>query len=109
VAQTRRADLRRLAPLLATTKAIESLYDPELPRHAAQDVAFEILSTLCNLPTLDKELLALAALVRWLHRSRARELFQFCVLEYKARCARFAVLDRDPLGLISDLYAFAGG
>ncbi len=90
--------------VFAAATAIEALYDSERPLEQRVDGSREILALAAKTATIERELLCLAALCRWLFRFNQMDL-AICVLaRYRdlAQGASGGVTD-DPFGALTDL------
>jgi hypothetical protein len=100
----RRADLDFAAHrrLLAIAEAMESAHDAEIPFRLRLRTVGELLSDARLLRNVDKELLALAAAVRWLGRNRSRRLASVVRADYTALSLRLSAGGApDVLGVLA--------
>lgn len=82
---------------------LEKAYDTEIPLQHRLQHAKRILSSLTGLQDIDKHLLTLAALLRWLIRSNYRRLARLLYAEYCAMNQRLSSgTQTDVLGLFKD-------
>jgi len=82
---------------------LEQASDTEIPLQHRLQHAKRILSALSELQDIDKHLLALAALLRWLIRSNYRRLARLLYAEYCAISQRLSIgRNSDALGIFSD-------
>lgn len=91
-------------PAFAAAALLESLYDPERPLDQRVEASRDVLDLAARVKTVERGLLCLAALCRWLFRFNQMDL-AICVLSTyreRARAASAGVGD-DPFQALADL------
>ena len=83
---------------------LEKLYDQDIPLQHRLASAKKLLEWRSQLPGIDKELLVLASLLRWLVRSQLKPLARLLLNEYRAKSRLLSDQNHeDALSIFSDL------
>ncbi len=84
LARRSHSTLSRCGFLYKATKRLEESYDEQIPLHLRMKILGELVSSVGEFPTVDKELLFWATIVRWLYRHRKQRLAELVLKEYQA-------------------------
>lgn len=89
--------IKKRSPLETVTLSIHELYDTEIPFSLRLKSAADIFQILRNLPSIESELLVLAALGRWLSRNRQIQFSNLVGFEYKSLCQKITQNTTDDI------------
>ncbi len=82
---------------------IERAYDEKIMLTTRLQHLGGILEKLDQCHSVDKQLLILAAVCRWLQRNKIKDLYEVILLEYTSLCKKMSLgLSQDLLGILSD-------
>lgn len=94
----------KLGYFLHCAMDLEKCYDADIPLIARLDVASKCLMKRHRLLAIDRELLLLAAMTRWLIRSKADDLAEVTFNSYRALCLRLSSGNsEDVLGVLENI------
>ncbi|MFW7381599.1 MAG: hypothetical protein ACOH5I_22515 [Oligoflexus sp.] len=102
--QKKEFDFQHYTIFLRSAQELEKAEDTEIPLQHRLQHAKKILSSVQDLQDIDKHLLVIAALLRWLIRSNYRRLARLLYAEYAAMSRRLShTQTSDVLGIFTDI------